>query len=110
MNDPSISRKWNLATLSLVVPPVVVVVLVGMTLRHRDWNEPFFVNSAYYVLSAMLAVFAIVLLSGWEDWSPRAWLRENVPGVVATAIVSATAVFGVPPAFRVLADEANLLG
>jgi hypothetical protein len=111
MNDRLISRKWSLGTLSLMVPPVVVALLVGQTLRHRDWNEPFFVNSAYFILCTMLGVYLVVLLSGYgEAWSPRAWIRENVLGIVTTAAVSTTVLCSVAPAFRVLADEANLVG
>jgi hypothetical protein len=111
MNDRLISRKSLMGTLPLMVPPVTVALLVGLTLRHRDWNEPFFVYSTYYVLWAMLGVYGLVLLAGWGGaWSPRAWIRENVPGILATTAIGAIVVCGVAPAFRVLADEANLLG
>jgi hypothetical protein len=84
---------------------------VAATLRHRDWNEPFFVYSAYYILSTMLGVYFLVLLSGWgEVLSARAWIRQNVAGIITTAMVGTTVLYGVAPGFRVLADEANLVG
>jgi len=58
----------------------------------------------------MVGVYGLVLFSGWIAWSPRAWIRENLAGIVTTAVVVATAVYGVVPGFRVLADEANLVG
>jgi len=54
--------KWSLGL--LLVPPLTAVALVGVTLRHYDLNEPFFVNSAFYVLFVMLAVYAGVLALG----------------------------------------------
>jgi hypothetical protein len=111
MNHRWISRKWSLGVLLLAAPPVGVALLVAATLRHRDWNEPFFVYSAYYILSTMLGVYFLVLLSGWgEVLSARAWIRQNVAGIITTAMVGTTVLYGVAPGFRVLADEANLVG
>jgi hypothetical protein len=111
MNDRSVTRAWNLGVAAFFVPPVGVAVLVGATLRHRDWNEPFFVYSTYYVLCAMLVVYALVLLSGERDRvsALRAFVASNLPGIAITAVVSAVVVSAVPPGFRVLADEANLV-
>jgi hypothetical protein len=107
MSERSAVRNWSFGTLSLLLPAA----LVGTTLRHREYNEPFFVYSTYYVLFAMLVVYAAVRLSGTgETPSPVAWIKENLAGIVATAIVYAVALLAVPPAFRVLADEANLVG
>jgi 4-amino-4-deoxy-L-arabinose transferase-like glycosyltransferase len=95
----------------LAVPPIAVAVAVGATLRHRDWNEPFFVYSAYYVLWAMLGTYLLVLVGGRrETGSVRAWVTDNAAGLLTTAIVSTIVIRGVAPAFRVLADEANLVG
>ncbi len=111
MTDRSTSRNWSLGSLFLAVPPVGVAVLVGVTLRHREWNEPFFVYSTYYILCAMLGVYSLVLLRAWGSLSSlRVWIRENVAGLVTTASVGATVLWGVAPGFRVLADEANLVG
>jgi hypothetical protein len=111
MNHRWISRKWSLGVLLLAAPPVGVALLVAATLRHRDWNEPFFDYSAYYILSTMLGVYFLVLLSGWgEVLSARAWIRQNVAGIITTAMVGTTVLYGVAPGFRVLADEANLVG
>jgi hypothetical protein len=107
MNVRSAVRNWSLGTLSLLLPAA----LVGTTLRHREYNEPFFLYSAYYVLFAMLVVYAGVRLSGpGETPSPVAWIKENLAGIVATAVVSTVVLLAVAPAFRVLADEANLVG
>ena len=83
----------------------------GMTLRHRELNEPFFMYSAYYVLSVLCAVYLGFLLSGMGG---RAWLKDWLSdhrwGIVVTTIVSVVVLTSIEPSFRVLADEANLVG
>jgi hypothetical protein len=98
MNDASASRTRTLGTAALFVPPLAVAVLVGLTLRHKDWNEPFFVYSTYYVLCAMLVVYGLVALSGGPAvLRLRAFAASNVPGMATAAIVSAVVVYGVAP-------------
>jgi len=104
-------RNWRFGSALLFVPPLLAAGLVGATLRHRSWNEPFFLSTAYYVLFAMLAIYVGVQLSGLGSGPPlRAWARDNLAGIVVTTVVSAIVLFSVSPAFRVLADETNLLG
>ncbi len=106
------SQKPSPLTLGLLlVPPVVAAVLVSITLRHFKLNETFFTYSAYYVLFAMFAVYAGVLVTGREPApSMRKWLVENRVGIVLTALVAAVVILAVAPGYRVLADEANLVG
>ncbi|HXN34331.1 MAG TPA: hypothetical protein VN894_20860, partial [Polyangiaceae bacterium] len=107
MSDRSAVRGWSLAAVSLLV----TAVLVGLTLRHPAWNELFFIHSAYYVLLALVLVYVGVKLYGLgESPSPRDWIKENVAGIAVTAVVSTIVLLAVTPSFRVLADEANLVG
>jgi hypothetical protein len=78
-------------------------------LRHRELNERYFIHSTYYVLFALLAVYAGVQLAG-EMPSPRAWIKDHLAGIAVTVLVSVVVVWAVAPGFRVLADEANLVG
>lgn len=111
MNVRSILQKWSWRTYLLFVPAFAVAILVAFTLRHRDYNETFFIYGTYYVLATMLGTYLLVWLSGAdESWSPRVWIRSNVPGIVTTALVSSAVFLAVHPAYRVLADEANLVG
>ncbi|HXX67147.1 MAG TPA: glycosyltransferase family 39 protein, partial [Polyangiaceae bacterium] len=111
MSLRSIFQKWSLRTYLLFVPTFAVAVLVAFTLRHRAYNETFFVYGAYYVLATMLGTCLIVWLSGpGESWSLRAWTAANLPGLVTTTAVSSAVLIAVPAAYRVLADEANLVG
>jgi hypothetical protein len=104
-------RRFALGSAALFVPPLAAAVLLGATLRHRSWNEPFFVYSAYYVLFALLAIHLGVRLSDAGNIAlAGGWVREHIRGIVVTAAISTVVVLAVDPAFRVLADEANLVG
>lgn len=104
-------RKLSLRTCLLFVPGVAVAILVGLTLRHKNWCEPLFVYSTYYVLAVLLGLYVLVLLDrSAGSWSPRAWVREHLAGLVTTGAVSSAVLLAVKPAYRVLADEANLIG
>jgi hypothetical protein len=104
-------RRFALGSAALFVPPLVAAGLLAATLRHRSYNEPFFVHSAYYVLFALLAIDMGVRLSGPGSVALAGrWLNEHVRGIVVTGAISIVVVLAVEPAFRVLADEANLVG
>ena len=97
------------------IPPAIALVvttaLLGLTLRQPAYNEVFFVHSAYYVLSAALIVYAKLRLRGIATPASLAsWFKQNRMGIVATAHVSGVVLAAVTPGFRVLADEANLVG
>lgn len=115
MDARSILKKWNLRTYLLFVPGFVVAILIGVTLRHREYNETFFIYGTYYVLAALVGLYGLVWLGRpggglLDSWSPREWIRENLPGLVTTGFVSSAVIFAVKPSYRVLADEANLIG
>jgi hypothetical protein len=111
MTELPAPRYLRLSNWLLAAPPLAAAVLFLVTLRHRDWNEPWFVYSAYYVLFAMVTAYVGVRISSLADGPPlRVWIRENAAGLVTTAIVSAVVFLAVAPAYRVLADEANLVG
>ena len=104
MTECASIRKWTLLAAACFVP----VALVGITLHRPEYNELFFVHSAYYVLLAMLVIYAKVRLT--ELGSLHAWTKENRAGILITTIVSIVVLAAVSPGFRVLADEANLVG
>ncbi len=104
-------RSLRLSNWLLAVPPLAAAGLFCATLRHREWNEPWFVYSTYYVLFVMVMVYAGVRISSLADGPPlRLWIRENLAGLVTTALVCTMVFLAVAPAYRVLADEANLVG
>ncbi len=103
------SRTLN--TILLLVPPFVTGALVFMTLRHHELNEVYFVNSAYYMITAMLAVYAGIELCGLGTRGAlKQWLSDHYLGLLMTALVCSIVLIAVAPGYRVLADEANLIG
>ena len=110
-SDKQSAKRPNVWTFLLLLPPVAAAILVGVTMRHFKLNETFFTNSAYYVLFVMFAVYAGVLVTGQDRaLSVRQWLIENRVGVALTATVATIVILAVAPGYRVLADEANLVG
>jgi hypothetical protein len=72
-----------------------------------------FVNTTYYCLMALVVCWAGTYLHaarglGWQG--VVAWARENWRGLMVAFGVTAVAGFAVEPAFRMLSDEANLVG
>jgi len=111
--DPSLFNRlpFRLTSLLPLIPVVVAGALLSITIRHKELNEVYFVNSAYYVISAMLVVYAAIELSGLGSRNAvRQWLLDHRGGLIVTALVSFVVVLTVAPAYRVLADEANLIG
>lgn len=111
MSDSAIKRSWyRPAALVLLVPPLGALGLLAVTIRNPSLNEPYFVASTYYVLLVLLLVYAGLQLPRLREMSPRTWVIENRAGLLVTAAVSCVVLFAVPASFRVLADEANLVG
>ncbi len=98
-------RRWGLA-----FPPLAAAGLVGATIAHPAWNEPLFAKTAYYVLFALVLIYAGVRLFEIRVETVRWWAREHAPGLVVTGVIAIIVVLAIQPAFRVLADEANLVG
>ncbi len=96
----------------LWLSPLGAIALFGVTLRHPELNEPFFVHSAYYVLLTLVLVYGLVQVACLveDDWSPRTWLRQHWPGLLVSLMLTGVVVLAIEPAFRVLSDEANLVG
>jgi 4-amino-4-deoxy-L-arabinose transferase-like glycosyltransferase len=94
----------------LALPPLAAAALVGFTLRRPELNEPLFVQSTYYVLSTLLLLYAGLHLAKPDRVPAATWLKENRAGLAVTLLISWVVLSAVAPSFRVLADEANLVG
>jgi hypothetical protein len=99
-------------TLLLAVPPLVAASLLYTTTRHHDYNERWFVYSTYYVLFVLVSVYAGMQVSALRFTTREiaGWAKDDLPGLVATAAISLAVLMAVAPGYRVLADEANLVG
>ncbi len=100
---------WHWAL--LLEPPLVTVALVMNSLREFDLNELYFTYSTYYVLFSMVALYVGVLITGkGTQVSLGQWFVENRFGIALALAIAAVVLGSVAPGFRVLSDEANLVG
>ncbi len=96
--------------LALAVPPVGAAALVWLTVANPSYNEPLFGLTAYYALFALVLIYTAVRVTALDLTTVRAWGREHAAGLIAALAVGAIAVLAINAEFRVLADEANLVG
>ncbi len=80
--------------------------------RHPDSLLKWFVYGAYFMVGAVFLIWMGVVLN--LAWSRRERIKElsrkHWKGGVFVVLVASAIHLSVPPEFRVLADEANLLG
>ncbi len=108
---PRLTIPENLwRTVLLALPPLVAVGLVWFTVANPSYNERFFVNTAYYQLFTLVLLYAGVRLLALDLDAVRTWGRDHAPGLVVALLVGGIAVLAIDAQFRVLADEANLVG
>jgi hypothetical protein len=105
------AASWDAAV--LILPTAGAVVLLGVTLAWRPWMEGFFVHGTYYVLLGLLGAWVgvhLAALRGVDRGAVARWGRDNAAGLATAVLVGLVAVLAVAPAFRILADETNLVG
>lgn len=93
----------------MLLLPAVALGLWLYTRRHPEQMEPFFIASDYYNLLAALAIYVAIFVRTLH-FEPAAWFKEHWRGLLACALVAGVVLTAVPPAMRVLSDEANLAG
>ncbi len=101
-------NRWVLVSLPLLGAGLF---FGGMT--EESWTERLFLDTSYYLLSAMIACWLGSYLYAARDCTAgtgRRWLRDNWPGLLIAGCVTLIASVAIEPALRVLSDEANLVG
>ncbi len=109
MNKP----VWTPPRIALVLLPTTLVTLLVIGLAQPGYTEPLFVHTAYYFLMATVLCWAGTYLYAAREvrWATVvSWVRENWPGLVLALIVTVVAWLAIPPALRILSDEAGLVG
>jgi hypothetical protein len=109
MNN-SVWRPWKIA---LVLLPTALLTLLVISVAQPSYTQPLFVHTAYYFLMATVLCWACTYLYAarevrWATVLP--WVKENWPGLVVALLVTGVAWLAVPPALRILSDEAGLVG
>lgn len=102
----------NGRTALFAIAAVLFTVLV-VSVLDLGTAQKLFVHTTYYALLATVLVWAGTYLHAARDSSLRAvvaWAKENWPGLLVAFAVTVVAALAVEPAFRVLSDEANLVG
>lgn len=95
------------------VPLMAGFVLFLLSLANRSLMEPFFVKGNYWVMTALVGLWAGVYLlaaRGLDRAKLLTWVKDNKAGLIIAAAVTVISVVTVEPALRILADETNLLG
>ena len=104
---------WTLRAIALLALAALLLILLGISIAHREYCEPLFIHTTYYFLMVLVLFWAGTYLHAARDLRKTAileWVKENKAGIAIALIVTAITALAVHPALRVLADETNLLG
>ncbi len=99
-----------------MVPLVNVALLVAFTgtlfntLINPSWMYFGFTHCSYYIILALILVWAYSLIACWkENGNTRVFIRTHWKGFVFTFAVASVIFISTPKNFRVLSDETNVL-
>ena len=104
---------WTARNIALVILPVLLLTLLGISIGNRSYAEPLFIHTTYYFLLATVLCWAGTYLISLRDLTrvaAVAWARENKAGILIALVLTVITALAVHPALRVLSDETNLLG
>ncbi len=108
--DQPISRPQRAA---LVLVGLALAGLLGAGLADAGTARTLFVRTTYFFLLASVLCWAGTYLHaarGLRRQTVVEWVKENWPGLVIAALVTAVAWLAIHPGLWVLSDEANLVG
>jgi hypothetical protein len=109
MNKP-MSHPGKVA---VVLVPLALAALIGIGLADLSYTQKLFVHATYFFLMATVLCWAGTYLHAARELRREAiaeWVKENWPGLVVAAAVTAVAWLAVHPGLWILSDEANLVG
>jgi hypothetical protein len=104
---------WTPWKITLVLLPTALLTLLVISVAQPSYTEPLFVHTSYYLLMAMVLCWAGTYLYAAREvrWATVVtWVKENWPGLVIALVVTIVAWLAIPPALRMLSDEAGLVG
>lgn len=108
--SPGGSVKEKLKNFSVAVALLAFVIIGALSFPKVAQTQNFFSQSAFHFITALLLLWA------WQMLKFRAEIRgflgnkkRTVVGVVLAALLASVVFYSVPPGFRTLSDETNLL-
>lgn len=99
--------------IALVLLATALMTLLAVSLSTSRYTEWLFIHTTYYLLLTTVLCWAGCYLHaarGVGQSAMVAWVKDNWPGLVLALILTVVAWHAVPPALRMLSDEANLVG
>ena len=99
--------------IALVILPILLLTLLGISIFQRSYAEPLFIHATYYFLLVMVLCWAGTYLIAARHLTKIKmvhWVKENAAGILIALGITVITALAVHPALRVLADETNLLG
>ncbi len=105
--------SFQLPKYTLLALPAAPLLLLLFTIQDQKHVQLWFVHGTYYFLLTTVLCWAgtaLVALRGVGRADLIAWVKDNWPGVVLAVVVTVVAGLAIDPAFRLLSDEANLVG
>jgi uncharacterized membrane protein YozB (DUF420 family) len=78
---------------------------------QREFSGKIFEHYTYYILMAMLVLFVaqIIIVLRNRQFNVRVFLARHWPELLSALLITVICFWSVPPRFRVLSDESNLL-
>jgi len=101
------------AKLALVLVAVALVAVLAIGLADLGWAQRLYIHTTYFFLMALVLCWAGTYLHAARPLRREAiaaWIKENWPGLVLAAVLTAVAWVAVHPGLWVLSDEADLVG
>jgi hypothetical protein len=111
--SPPTESAWSLPTVVHWILFVGLLVLLGVSLAHREYAEKMFIHATYYFLLVLVVAWIGTYLHVARDVRRPAvveWIKDNKAGLLVALLVTLVSALAIHPALRVLSDEANLLG
>jgi hypothetical protein len=109
MNKP-MSQPGKVA---VVLVPLALAALLGIGLVDLSYTQTIFVHTTYFFLMATVLCWAGTYLHAGRQLRREAiaeWVKENWPGLVVAAALTAVAWLAIHPGLWILSDESNLVG
>jgi hypothetical protein len=104
--------RWTPGKVALVLSPTALATLLVLGTEVAT-TQRLFIDTTYYLMLATVLCWAGTYLHAARDLRREtifAWIEENWPGLLIALAITAIAGLAVPPALRILSDEANLVG